>query len=62
MKQLTNESGSVIEFDWSSDGKKITYDSQSESVSSVWVINVEKGSKQNLTGDKANNITPAFQP
>lgn len=61
MKQLTSESGSVIEFDWSSDSKKIVYDSQGESVSGVWIIDVEKGSKQNLTGDKANNITPAFQ-
>lgn len=62
VRQLTNESGNVIEYDWSGDSKKIIFDSQGESVSSIWVIDVEKGTKQNLTGNKANNITPVFQP
>lgn len=61
MKQLTSEKGNAVEFDWSGDSKKIVYDSQQEKVSSVWLINVETGSKQNLTGDKANNITPTIQ-
>ena len=61
-RQITSEPGNVIEFDWSSDSKKITFDSQGESVSSIWTIDVEKGTKQNLTGSSANNITPAFQP
>ncbi|MCC6865979.1 MAG: PD40 domain-containing protein [Ignavibacteria bacterium] len=61
VKQLTSESGNVVEYNFSSDGSKIVYDSQSESVSSIWIIDVETGTKQNLTGSKANNITPDFK-
>lgn len=61
LRQLTSENGSTVEFDWSGDSKKIVFDSQSSGVSSVWIIDVEKGTKQNLTGDKANNITPTIQ-
>ncbi len=61
LRQLTSENGSTVEFDWSGDSKKIVFDSQSSGVSSVWIIDVEKGTKQNLTGEKANNITPTIQ-
>ncbi|KXK41019.1 MAG: WD40-like Beta Propeller [Chlorobi bacterium OLB5] len=61
LKQLTGESGNVVEYNWSPDGSKIIFDSQSEGVSAIWLIDVEKGSKQNLTGSKANNITPDFK-
>ena len=61
LKQLSSQSGNTVEYDWSSDSKSIVYDNQGDGVSSIWIIDVEKGSKQNLTGDKANNITPSFQ-
>jgi TolB protein len=58
VRQLTSEDGNVIEYNWSADGNKIVFDSQGEGTSSVWIIDVDKGTKQNLTGSKANNITP----
>lgn len=61
MKQISSESGNTLEFEWASDSKHIVYDNQSDDVSSVWYANIENGSKQNLTGDKANNKTPSIQ-
>jgi Tol biopolymer transport system component len=61
VKQLTSKKGNTIEFDWSGDGKKIAYESIDETVSSISVIDVDTGSKTDLTGEKANNINPAFQ-
>jgi TolB protein len=61
MKQVSNEKGNVVEFDWAGDSERIVFDSQSDGTSGIWIVNIETGSKQNLTGDKANNITPFFQ-
>jgi TolB protein len=60
-KQLSSEKGNVVEFEWLPDSKRIVFDSQGDGVSSVWIVDVEKGSKQNLTGDKANNVSPTVQ-
>jgi len=61
VKQLTNEPGNVNEFFWSGNSEKIVFDSQLEGTSGVWIIDVESGTKQNLTGSKANNISPFYQ-
>lgn len=61
VRQLSSKKDNTIEFDWSGDGKKIVYESREESVSSITVIDVETGNKENLTGSKANNINPSFQ-
>jgi Tol biopolymer transport system component len=61
LKQLTG-SGSTTEFDWSPDGKSIVFESKKEDVSSINIINLETGKSENLTGEKANNVTPTFQP
>lgn len=61
IKQLTSKKENTMEFDWSGDGKKIVYDAVGDGISSVSVIEVETGKKENLTGSKANNLNPAFQ-
>lgn len=61
IKQLTSKKGNTLEFDWSADSKKIAYESINEEVSSISVVDVETGKKDNLTGEKANNINPSFQ-
>jgi len=61
VKQLTSKKGNTMEFDWSGDGKKIAYESIDETVSSINVIDVDTGKITNLTGEKANNVNPAFQ-
>ncbi len=61
LKQLTTKKGNTIEFDWSADSKKIAYESLSDDLSSITVIDIESGKKDNLTGEKANNINPSFQ-
>ncbi len=61
VKQLTSKKGNTMEFDWSADGKKIVYEAINDDVSSISVIDIDSGKKENLTGDKANNINPSFQ-
>jgi len=61
IKQLTSKKESTIEFDWSGDSKKIVCDAVGDGISSVSVIDIESGKKENLTGSKANNLNPAFQ-
>jgi len=61
VKQLTSKKENTIEFDWSGDSKKIAYDAVGDGVSSVSVIEIESGRKENLTGSKANNLNPSFQ-
>jgi Tol biopolymer transport system component len=60
-KQLTTEKGDTEEFEWLSDSKRIVFDNRGDGVSSIWIVNIENGDRQNLTGDKANNITPTVQ-
>ena len=61
VRQLTSGKGNTMEFDWSGDGKKLAFESISEDVSSISVIDVETGKVTDLTGSKANNVNPAFQ-
>ncbi len=61
IKRLTNKNGNTVEFDWTADSKKIVFESKKESVSSINVVDVELGSIENLTGEKANNINPSIQ-
>jgi Tol biopolymer transport system component len=61
LTMLTNKNGNTVEFDWSADSKKIVFESMHETVSSINVIDIETGSSENLTGEKANNINPCIQ-
>ncbi len=61
VKQLTSKKGNTMEFDWSADSKRIVYEAISDDVSSISVVDIDSGKKDDLTGDKANNINPAFQ-
>jgi TolB protein len=61
VKQLTNKKGNTVEFDWSANSKKIVYESSNDDLSSINVIDLETGKKDDLTGSKANNINPSFQ-
>lgn len=61
VKQLTSKKGNTMEFDWSGDGKKIVYESINDDISSISVVDIDSGKKDNLTGEKANNINPSFQ-
>ena len=60
VKSITSKKGNTIEFDWSGDSKKIAYESINDDVSSISVVDVESGKKENLTGEKANNVNPEF--
>lgn len=61
LKQLTSKKGNTVEFDWSADGTKIAYESISDDLSSISVIDISSGKNDDLTGQKANNINPSFQ-
>lgn len=61
IKRLTSKKENTIEYDWSGDCKKIVYESVGDGVSSITVMDINTGDKQNLTGSKANNINPSFQ-
>ena len=61
VKALTSKKGITQEYDWSADSKNVVYESREENVSSITIMDIESGSKENLTGEKANNINPGFQ-
>ena len=61
IKQLTSKKENTIEYDWSGDGSKIVYESIGEGVSSITVLDINSGSRENLTGSKANNVNPSLQ-
>jgi TolB protein len=61
INRLTSKKENTIEYDWSGDGKKMVYESVGDGVSSITVMDLATGDRQNMTGSKANNINPSFQ-
>jgi len=47
---------------WSSDGKKIVFESSRSGHSDVWVMNADGTNQTRVTSNGADNGTPKFEP
>ena len=60
-RQLTQLNSAVSGFArWSPDGKKIVFHSRPETLSSLYLIDVDNGKPQRISGESGNDTTPSW--